>query len=46
VVAPSRALPGVIHFDVARDVTDPDALIATPPEWTVYEVASAESPAM
>jgi quinol monooxygenase YgiN len=77
VVAPSRALPGVIHFDVARDVTDPDSLIATevfedraamerqeaqpevarvmevieagalsgPPEWTIYEVASAESPA-
>lgn len=76
VVGPSRQLPGVIHFDVARDVTDPDALIATevfedraamerqesqpevanvvglveagalaaPPEWTIYEVASAESP--
>ncbi len=29
VVAPSRALPGVVHFDVARDVTDPNALIAT-----------------
>ena len=29
VVAPSRALPGVIHFDVARDVTDTDSLIAT-----------------
>ena len=29
VVAPSRALDGVIHFDVARDVTDPDTLIAT-----------------
>lgn len=78
VVAPSRALSGVIHFDVARDVTDPDALIATevfddlaamerqeaqpevatvmalvgagalsgPPELTIYEVASAESPQM
>jgi quinol monooxygenase YgiN len=78
VVAPSRALPGVIHFDVARDVTDPDSLIATEvfddraamerqeaqpevarvieligagalsgaPEWTIYEVASAESPQM
>jgi quinol monooxygenase YgiN len=76
VVAPSRALPGVIHFDVARDVTDPTSLIATevfedraamerqesqaevakvvgaieggavaaPPEWTIYEVASSESP--
>ena len=29
VVAPSRALPGVIHFDVAQDVTDQDCLIAT-----------------
>lgn len=29
VVGPSRALPGVIHFDVARDVTDADSLIAT-----------------
>jgi|SRR3954447_20472009 quinol monooxygenase YgiN len=28
VVAPSRALPRVIHFDVAQDVTDADALIA------------------
>ena len=78
VVAPSRSLPGVIHFDVARDVTDPDSLIATEvfedqaamerqegqpevagvidligagalsgaPEWTIYEVASAESPEM
>ncbi len=78
VVAPSRALPGVIHFDVARDVTDTDSLIATEvfadrvalerqnaqpevaavmklieaggrsmaPEWTTYEVASAESPAI
>lgn len=78
VVAPSRALPGVIHFDIARDVTDSDALIATEvfedraaierqeaqpevaaviklieagalsgaPEWTIYEVASVESPAM
>jgi quinol monooxygenase YgiN len=78
VVAPSRALPGVIHFDVARDVTDPDSLIATevfedrvamerqeaqpevakvvglieadaltrPPEWTIYDVASSESPEM
>lgn len=76
VVAPSRALPGVIHFDVARDVTDSNAIIATEvfedraamdrqesqpevarvvglveagalsasPEWTIFEVASAESP--
>jgi quinol monooxygenase YgiN len=76
VVAPSRALPGVIHFDVARDVTDANVLIATevfedraamenqelqpevtkvvelieagalatPPEWTIYNVASEESP--
>jgi len=78
VVTPSRALPGVIHFDIARDVTDADSLIATEvfedrvalerqnaqpeveavmklieagalsmaPEWTIYEVASAESPAI
>jgi quinol monooxygenase YgiN len=78
VVAPSRALSGVIHFDVARDVTEPESLIATEvfedraamerqeaqpevasvmevieagalsgaPEWTIYEVASAESPEM
>ena len=24
-----RELPGVVHFDVARDLTDSDALIAT-----------------
>lgn len=29
IVAPSRALRGVIYFDVARDVIDRDALIAT-----------------
>ena len=29
VVAASRALPGVIHFDVGRDVGDPNAFIAT-----------------
>ena len=28
VVVPSRALAGVVHFDVARDVTEPDALLA------------------
>jgi quinol monooxygenase YgiN len=37
VVIPSRSLPGVIHFDVARDVTDPNALIAT----EVFEDAAA-----
>lgn len=78
VVAPSRSLSGVLHFDVARDLTNDHALIATevfenraamerqeaqaevaevidligagalsgPPEWTIYEVASAESPEM
>lgn len=78
VVEPSRGLPGVIHFDIARDVIDPNALIAVevfedrdamerqesqpevaevvglmesgalvaPPEWTIYDVASAESPQM
>lgn len=29
VVAPSRELDGVTSFDVARDVTDPNAVIAT-----------------
>lgn len=28
-VAPSRSLPGVVHFDMARDVTDEHALIST-----------------
>jgi quinol monooxygenase YgiN len=78
VVDAARTLPGVVHFDIGRDITDPHALIATevfetraamerqenmpesaavtelmqsgalngPPEWTIYEVASLESPAM
>lgn len=29
VIAPARALPGVIYFDNARDLTDENALIAT-----------------
>lgn len=29
VVAASRALPGVVHFDVGRDLTDANTLIAT-----------------
>jgi quinol monooxygenase YgiN len=29
VVQAARKLPGVIHFDIGRDLTDPDALIAT-----------------
>jgi quinol monooxygenase YgiN len=29
VIEPSRALGGVIHFDIARDLSDPDAFIAT-----------------
>ena len=29
VVTASRSLPGVVHFDVGRDVTDSNALIAT-----------------
>jgi quinol monooxygenase YgiN len=28
VEAPSRKLPGVVHFDVARSLTDPNTLIA------------------
>ncbi len=78
VVDAARELPGVIHFDIARDLMDADALIATEvfenrtamergealpevakvvelmqswglaaaPEWTVFDVASSESPAM
>ena len=78
VVGAAREVPGVIHFDIARDLTDADALIATEvfedraamereealpevakvvelmqsgalagaPEWTVFDVASSESPAM
>jgi quinol monooxygenase YgiN len=78
VVDAARELPGVIHFDIGRDLTNADALIATEvfenraamereealpevakvvelmqsgalagqPEWTVYDVASSESPAM
>jgi quinol monooxygenase YgiN len=29
VIAPSRALEGVISFDIGRDLTDPDSIIAT-----------------
>ena len=29
VVAPSRALDGVVSFDIARDVVDPDSIVAT-----------------
>jgi quinol monooxygenase YgiN len=29
VIAPSRALDGVISFDIARDLADPNAFIAT-----------------
>jgi quinol monooxygenase YgiN len=71
-------MSGVINFDIGRDITDPDSLIATevyddraamdrqeaqpevaklldlisagalvgPPDWTIYEVASTESPEM
>src|SRR5947209_1137566 len=78
VIAPARALPGVLSFDIGRDLTDDNGLIATevfenreatqreeqlpevadivtlmqsgalagPREWTIYEVASAESPSM
>ena len=28
VEAPSRMIPGVVHFDVARSLTDPDTFIA------------------
>lgn len=29
VIAPSRAIDGVVSFDIARDLADPDAFIAT-----------------
>jgi quinol monooxygenase YgiN len=29
VVAPSRRVDGVVSFDIGRDITDPDAVIAT-----------------
>ena len=29
VIGPSRALDGVISFDIARDLADPDSFIAT-----------------
>lgn len=29
VEAPSRALPGVVHFDVARSLTDPNTFVVT-----------------
>ena len=29
VVGPSRAVEGVLNFDIGRDLTDPDAFIAT-----------------
>jgi quinol monooxygenase YgiN len=78
VVEASRTLPGVLHFDVARDLTDDNAFVATEvfedraamegqealpevanavallqggaaaaaPEWTIYDVASADSPSV
>ncbi|MGQ0833201.1 MAG: putative quinol monooxygenase [Microthrixaceae bacterium] len=77
VVGPSRKMAGVLHFDVTRDVTDPNCLLAVEvfedraalerqeeqpevakvmelfeggalagePEYTIYDVASVESPA-
>jgi quinol monooxygenase YgiN len=29
VIAPSRAVAGVLSFDIARDLADPDSIIAT-----------------
>ncbi len=78
VAGAARTLPGIVHFDVARDITDQDSLIATEvfedraamereeaipevaavvalmeagalagsPEWTIFDVASSESPPM
>ena len=78
VMGVARGLPGVVHFDIGRDIADQNSLIATevfedraamdreeaipevgavvalmeagalagPPEWTIFEVASSESPPM
>jgi quinol monooxygenase YgiN len=37
VIAPSRTLPGVVNFDIARDLVDSNAFIAT----EVFEDAAA-----
>jgi quinol monooxygenase YgiN len=37
VIAPSRALEGVIHLDIARDLSDPSSFVAT----EVYEDEAA-----
>jgi len=29
VVAPSRVVDGVLHFDIAQDITDPTSFVAT-----------------
>ena len=29
VIAPSRAVPGVVSFDIARDLADPNCVVAT-----------------
>lgn len=39
VVAPSRKVKGVVHFDIARDLTDPNSIIAT----EVFEDADARA---
>lgn len=39
VVAPSRKVAGVVHFDIARDLTDPNSIIAT----EVFEDADARA---
>jgi quinol monooxygenase YgiN len=79
VATAARGLDGVIHFDIARDVTNSDAIIATEvfvdraameteeqlpevaevvrllgedgllataPEWTIYQVSHAETPSL
>jgi quinol monooxygenase YgiN len=37
IITPARAVEGVIHFDIARDLLDPDWFIAT----AVYEDGAA-----
>jgi quinol monooxygenase YgiN len=39
VIAPSRKVSGVVHFDIARDLADPNSIVAT----EVFEDAGARA---
>jgi quinol monooxygenase YgiN len=45
VEAPSRALPGVVEFDVSRSLTDPDSFLATEvfADRTAFELQNAQA---